>query len=565
MTGLDKVDKEKLVPLAYGTRSGHRLKVLGKRCMGDVRMNFIYTPSGDDLELTADEACGNCNGCRRQFTIIFSKESATHSQKPEVGALDFAMDLQFVRVGCLPNGEEYFPTHPKLCRDDFLLYELQVYFVKNTSIQHSVQRRDNDFLSATQNTLSSRLWLAHYRRSKLLLLVAVLLKRLQECLLNKNRKCWKYSAGQAASVERETELAFWVGDLSSELEKHEGTDCFTQKMIETFHTITKVFYTVLAVVGVIGFHPCYSIKMVLIKDCDNVNLVAILILTQEACGLSTCTTRYLVAMAMADLLVIITDVILTRMSYYYFPGSFLDITPLCSVIFVLSHASTDCSVWFTVTFSFDRFIAICCRKLKTQYCTEKTAVMVLATICILLSLKNVPFYFIIEPGEIINNVSWFCDVKPSYFTQPEWVGFDWFDTILNPLLPFALILLLNALTVRHILVASRVRKVLRSQSKGDNGSDPEMESRKKSVILLFTISGSFILLWLTYVIEFFYYNIAETNPTDYNESLYIFAYVGAMLQNLSCCTNTFIYGVTQSKFREQFKRAMKYVFTLIVK
>ncbi|XP_038661278.1 probable G-protein coupled receptor 139 [Scyliorhinus canicula] len=318
-------------------------------------------------------------------------------------------------------------------------------------------------------------------------------------------------------------------------------------MIETFHTITKLFYTVLAVVGVI------------------VNLVAILILIQEKCGLSTCTTRYLVAMAIADLLVIITDVILTRISYYYFPGSFLDITPVCSVVFVLSHASTDCSVWFTVAFSFDRFIAICCQKLNTQYCTKKTATGVLAATCILLSLKNVPFYFIFKPGKIINNILWFCDVKPNYFTQPEWVGFDWFDTILNPLLPFALILLLNALTVRHILVASQVRKGLRSQRKEENRSDPEMESRRKSVILLFTISGSFILLWLTYVVEFFYYNITGANPTDYYDSLYIFAYAGAMLQNLSCCTNTFIYGVTQSKFREQFKSGVKYMFTIIVK
>uniref|UniRef100_UPI00398ED346 probable G-protein coupled receptor 139 n=1 Tax=Pristiophorus japonicus TaxID=55135 RepID=UPI00398ED346 len=296
-----------------------------------------------------------------------------------------------------------------------------------------------------------------------------------------------------------------------------------------------------------------------------VNLVAIVVLSRGKCGLSTCTTRYLVAMAAADLLVVIAEVILRWINRYYFPWSFLDITPVCTVIYLLSRVSADCSVWFTVTFTFDRFVAICWQKLKTKYCTGRNAAVVLGTSCILLSAKNIPHYFTIVPGYIIDNVQWFCLSMPAYYTEPGWLGFDWFDTVLTPLLPFAVILLLNALTVRHILVASRVRKRLRDESKGENGSDPEMESRRRSVILLFTISGSFILLWLIIVIDFLYYIIAGKNPSDYSDSLYTFAQVGFILRNLSCCTNTVIYGVTQSKFREQLKSAVKYPFTSIIK
>ncbi|XP_067877772.1 probable G-protein coupled receptor 139 [Heterodontus francisci] len=296
-----------------------------------------------------------------------------------------------------------------------------------------------------------------------------------------------------------------------------------------------------------------------------VNLLAIVVLSRGKCGLSTCTTRYLVAMAMTDLLVIITDVILWRISNYYFPESFLNITPVCSFIALFRYVATDCSVWFTITFSFDRFVAICCQKLKTKYCTKKTAAVVLATTCILLCLKNVPFYFTFEPGEIIDNVPWFCYLKSSYYTEPGWMGLDWLDTVLTPLLPFVLILLFNALTVRHILVASRVRKGLRGQSKEECRSDPEMESRRKSVILLFTISGSFILLWLMYVIYFSISNITGTYLEDYTHPFYIFGQVGYMLQILSCCTNTFIYVATQSKFREQVMDVVKYPITSIIR
>ncbi|XP_067882357.1 probable G-protein coupled receptor 139 [Heterodontus francisci] len=297
-----------------------------------------------------------------------------------------------------------------------------------------------------------------------------------------------------------------------------------------------------------------------------VNLVAIVILSQGKCGLSSCTTRYLVAMAMGDLLVIITGVILFKISYYYFPGSFLEIAAVCSVIAVLKRSASDCSVWFTVTFTFDRFVAICCQKLKTKYCTKQTAAMVLLTTCILLCLENIPYYFVFlsfGPPYLERQWirAWRCQ---SYRTDPGWVGFGQFDMVLTPLLPFTLILLLNALTVRHILVARRVRKGLKGQNKGEKCSDPEMESRRKSAILLFTISGSFILLWLLYVIQFLYFLIAGKDPRDYKDSEYIFLEVAWMLLNLSCCTNTFIYGATQSKFREQFKRAVKYPITTFI-
>ncbi|XP_067877616.1 probable G-protein coupled receptor 139 [Heterodontus francisci] len=297
---------------------------------------------------------------------------------------------------------------------------------------------------------------------------------------------------------------------------------------------------------------------------ESVNLLAIVILSRGKCGLSTCTTRYLVAMATADLLLVITDVILRQISHLYFPGSFLDIVPVCSVIIALLRAARDCSVWFTVTFSFDRLVAICCQNLKTKYCTGKTAAVIIAMSCILLCLKNIPFCFIYKPAIIVSNVPLICYPKSIFYTDPGWVGFHLFDKVLVPLLPFALILLLNSLTVGHILVASRVRKGLRGHSKGGNRSDPAMESRRKSMILLFAISGSFILLWLTYVTEFFSYRIAGTTPDYYNDSVLVFRNAGFMLQNLNSCTNAFIYVVTQSKFREQFMVAVKYPVVSII-
>ncbi|XP_067910307.1 G-protein coupled receptor 15-like [Heterodontus francisci] len=298
------------------------------------------------------------------------------------------------------------------------------------------------------------------------------------------------------------------------------------------------------------------------------NLAVIVILSRGRCGLSRCITYYLVSMAVTDLLVLITAVILNRIAGIYFPLSFLSITPVCSLRSVLNYTTFSCSVWLTVAFTFDRFMAICCQKLKIKYCTEKTAARVIVTVCVLSCLIHVFLYFIYEPNYIINNIPWFCSIKLIFYTSSAWAAYDWILTILTPCLPFILILLLNALTIRYILSASRARRRLWAHSNRENQSDPEMEKRRKSIVLLFAISGSFILLYLLFFITVLYVRIDSVSyfsGSNFNESNFILEESGFMLQLLGSCINPFIYAGTQSKFREELKNGVKYPLNLIVK
>ncbi|XP_067870180.1 probable G-protein coupled receptor 139 [Heterodontus francisci] len=298
------------------------------------------------------------------------------------------------------------------------------------------------------------------------------------------------------------------------------------------------------------------------------NLAVIVILCRGRCGLSRCITYYLVSMAMTDLLVIITAVILNRIVTNYLPFSFLSITPVYGLRVALNFAAIDSSVWFTVVFTFDRFMAICCNKLKMKYCSKKTAARVIGTVCILTCLNNTFVYFICEPVYIVNSIPWFCSIKLTYYTSPAWVTFDWLHRILNPCLPFILILLLNALTIRHILAASRARRRLRAHSNGKTQSDPETEKRRNSIVLLFCVSCSFILLYLLQLVSFLYVRILSISyfsGSNFNESNYVLEESGYMLQFLSSCINPFIYVGTQSQFRVELKKGMKYPMSLIVK
>ncbi|XP_067884277.1 probable G-protein coupled receptor 139 [Heterodontus francisci] len=295
------------------------------------------------------------------------------------------------------------------------------------------------------------------------------------------------------------------------------------------------------------------------------NVLTIGILSRGKCGLSKCVTRYLVAMSAADLLVIILDLILRHIPIVYLEQFlFLESIPVCNIHAVLLYAATDCSVWFTVAFTFDRFVAICCQKLKSKHCSEKTSAVVVGTVTVLSCLKNIFWYFMLTGRYSLQNDPWFCDITMDVVESFVWVTIEFLHNILTPAIPFVLILLLNALTVRHILVSSRGRRRLRAHSSGESRRDSEMESRRKSIILLLVISGNFILLWALLMV----YSLWSRMWYLGYQSVYIpdlLLNLSFMLELLSCCTNTAIYAVTQGQFRDQLKKVLKYPFTTIAK
>ncbi|XP_048456482.1 probable G-protein coupled receptor 139 [Rhincodon typus] len=320
--------------------------------------------------------------------------------------------------------------------------------------------------------------------------------------------------------------------------------------------LTLRIYSVLLVIQA-GYYPILAVVGV------PVNIVTIYILLYKDCGLSPCVRRYLGAMAVADLLVIILDLILRHIPTVY-PEQFyfLRYIPVCNIHAILLYAATDCSVWFTVTFTFDRFVAICCQKLKSKYCSEKTAAVVLGTVTVLSCLKNIFWYFMLTAHYLLLNTPWFCHVTNDIQNSRVWATVEFIHHILTPALPFLLILLLNVFTVRHILVTSRARRRLRAHTNGDGQCDTEMQNRKKSIILLFVISANFILLWSTLMLFSIWFRMWNIGY----QSVYLDWFVqelGIMLQLLSCCTNTAIYAVTQIKFRQQLKNVLKYPFTQI--
>ncbi|XP_060706617.1 probable G-protein coupled receptor 139 [Hemiscyllium ocellatum] len=297
------------------------------------------------------------------------------------------------------------------------------------------------------------------------------------------------------------------------------------------------------------------------------NLMTVLILSQGKCGLSNGITHYMIAMVTGDLMVLVFNVIVSQIFKYHFPHSLLSYTPVCRLSAFLQGLSIQLSIWFTIAFTFDRFVAICCNKLKGRYCTERMANVVIFIVSSLTILVNIPLPFRYEPIQVLNNVQWGCRTVSTYLTSPAWAAHQWLTNISNMFLPIPLLLLLNTLTAGHILAASRVRRALKSSrgGAGEMGRDPELKSRRTSIILLFTISGCFIVLSAPISVIHICVRFTHITSFQVSSSLYVAVRVAFLLMCTSSCTNTCIYALTQRRFREVVKNLLKSPYALLRK
>ncbi|XP_072356592.1 probable G-protein coupled receptor 139 [Scyliorhinus torazame] len=294
------------------------------------------------------------------------------------------------------------------------------------------------------------------------------------------------------------------------------------------------------------------------------NLLTIVILSRGNCGLSKCITVYMVAMATADLLVMVINALIYHIFSNRFPLSFLTLTPVCKFILYMTFITFDLSVWFTVSFTFDRFVALCCPRFNTRYCTQQTATIVITAFSVFSFLKDIMVLFAYETQNIINKVHRGCRASVAFFSSPLGTVSVWFHSACVVWIPFILMTVFNLLTVHRILMANRARRRLQGH-RSETHSDPEMESRRKSSILLFSISGIFILLWLTAALSFVTTRLTNTAyyRGDRTDPAYIATETGAFLKFLSCLQNPCIYAATQRKFRDELKNVLKSPWTLI--
>uniref|UniRef100_A0A8K9WKR6 G-protein coupled receptors family 1 profile domain-containing protein n=1 Tax=Oncorhynchus mykiss TaxID=8022 RepID=A0A8K9WKR6_ONCMY len=306
-------------------------------------------------------------------------------------------------------------------------------------------------------------------------------------------------------------------------------------------TLQVVFYPALAIVGIPS------------------NIVTFLIFWRRNCLLSKSSTFYLMAISVADTLVLIFIVVLEITVKFYQEEPFWSREPWCRLSDIFSYGAYNTSTWLVVVFTAERFIAI-----KTKLCTPRSALAAITTILLLSHLLAIPYYWTNVSVYDHNQTKWACIYEPEapHGYVHALVGAQ---TLVAYVLPFLIILTLNGLTLRQISLSNRVHVLTAANlTSGAYRVTPLLRSRKRrSVVLLVTVSMSFVLLSVTraitqIIIRTFFYG---QDRNDYNLQSNVAADIGSMLSLSNAAINTYLYACTQAKFRQVFITCVRQVLS----
>lgn len=273
--------------------------------------------------------------------------------------------------------------------------------------------------------------------------------------------------------------------------------------------------------------------------------------------LSRSSTFYLMAMAVADNLVLIFIVILELSVKYHQQEPFWSYDPWCSLRDIFNYGAYNASTWLVVVFTVERFVAIHTWKMKTKICTPRCSAWTITAVFFFSHLSAIPYYWSNASVYVNNQTSCVYDTEvPLLFIH----SLVWFQTLQAYIIPFLIILTLNGLTLRLISLNNRVH-VTSDLTSRVNKVTPLLRSRKrKSVVLLVTVSMTFLLLSVTRAVTQIILRTTHMytfDRDDYSLQINIAADTGTMLSLSNAAANMYLYVCTQSKFRQQFLACLR--------
>lgn len=295
-------------------------------------------------------------------------------------------------------------------------------------------------------------------------------------------------------------------------------------------------------------------------------MVTFLIILRRNCLLSKSSSLYLMAISVADNLVLLFIVVVELSLKYHQWEPFWSYEPWCNLRDIFTYGAYNASTWLVVVFTVERFIAIHTRTLKTKVCTQRCASWTVMSVFAFSHLFAIPYYWSNASVHKNNQTRCIYNHKaPPYFIHT----LVWLQTLQCYIIPFFIILTLNGLTLRLISLSNRVHATGHVTSGVKNKVSPLLRSRKrKSVVLLVTISMSFVLLSVTRAITQILLrttHMYKMDRNDYSVAMNIAADIGTMLCLSNAAVNMYLYVCTQGKFRQELFTCVRQMFTVLRK
>ncbi|XP_072266529.1 probable G-protein coupled receptor 139 [Pyxicephalus adspersus] len=297
------------------------------------------------------------------------------------------------------------------------------------------------------------------------------------------------------------------------------------------------------------------------------SLVTMAVLWKGNLDMSKSIIYYLVSLAVANFLLILVVTIFRDIFYFYVDVTLYWPDQSCGVSNWIYFTCVYSLTWLTVAFSFDRYVIVCCMKLKLRYCKPSVTRWVIVGVYTCAFLVAMPTFWMYVPNRTTQpdgSIFHICSLHRNLSSIPFLSIYDHIQTTVWIVFPLVSLILTNSLTVWHITMTTRVRQALKTNN-GKQSDDAEVARRKKSMTLLAIISISFLVHWLPKmvikVVERFTY--PPVNRYDFYHPVNVVRMICNMLIVFSSFSNMCIYSFTVTKFREELFRGVKFVLAIL--
>ncbi|XP_070575991.1 thyrotropin-releasing hormone receptor-like [Ptychodera flava] len=289
------------------------------------------------------------------------------------------------------------------------------------------------------------------------------------------------------------------------------------------------------------------------------NLVTILVFSSWDRKAKTPGSFYLVAIAIADLIFLISIGLLRELMTIFVPYGHWSHGPLCRYNAVISSAAHSAVIWLVVAFAVERHIAVCHPLRKRYLSTIQRTRIIISLIYISCTILAVPKFFDLKYIRVTyttnnNNTtvtkSYDICIYSDHGGEIFRIATEWGTTLLI-FVPYITIITLNALVIRAL---RRRNNFLRSLS---SRVGIKVKRRQHTItMVLLTVSFSFILSWgPTLCIKF--YSCIQSMGVEIKSAplaIGVLQLTSQVCENFNCAINFILYCILSSRYRNSLSR-----------
>ncbi|XP_067665783.1 FMRFamide receptor-like [Haliotis asinina] len=276
------------------------------------------------------------------------------------------------------------------------------------------------------------------------------------------------------------------------------------------------------------------------------NMLTVIVLTNKT--MRTSTNCFLMALAIWDSIVLLVTFFLISLGEFTEEYKYTVFPYIVAFIYPLGLVAQMITIWLTVSFTVERYIAVCHPLKAAGMCTINRARMVIIGVCFVSFLYNIPRWFeykVLAFTHPPTNDSCMI-IRPTEFNKDPLynkIYFGWSYFLVMCVIPLVSLAVLNTFLILAVRRSKAQRKDMNVR-----------QSRENNVTIMLI---SVVLLFMLFQVPALIYNMAyaiDINAVQSSFGWKILSTIRNFLVNLNSAVNFILYCALGQKFRRTFVR-----------